>query len=62
MTQDDWKARAEWLKSELDKGGFASAQDYQWIVNEYRKAIAKSLDTTQTKLFPMATWHGMQSN
>lgn len=55
-------ARAKWLKSLLDEGGFTSAHEYRWVVDEYRKAVAKSLGTTEVRLDPMGFWFGGQSN
>lgn len=57
-----WKERADWLKAELAKGNFASADDYYWVKDEYRVALAKSIGTTAIRLDPMGFWFGSQSN
>ena len=62
MTKEEWKARAEWFNGLLEAGGFASADDYYWTRDEYRKAVAKSIGTTEVALDPMGFWFGSQSN
>jgi hypothetical protein len=62
VDQQAWKDRAEWLKGELAKGGFASADDYYWTKDQYRVALAKSIGTTAAKMDPMGFWFGCQSN
>ena len=62
MTEIDWKQRADHWKAELDRGGFASADDYQQVKDLYWSALAKSKGMIHRQLNPMNFWFGGQSN